>query len=107
MPIPPPSYLDDIITQYGGYPTGKMKLIDIMQSHCINSDAVDALLRDDYETFISERKKSVITEFKTTGFVQNLIDYAYKSYELRKSDFECYLGSGHADNPEFDIPAFL
>lgn len=71
----PSAYLEEIITQYGGHQAGKKKLIEIMQSHCINSNAVDALLQDDYETFISERKKTIISEFKTTGFVQNLIEH--------------------------------
>ena len=70
----PSVYLEEIITQYGGKTAGKKKLIDIMQSHCINAEAVEALLKDDYETFIIERKKSIISEFKTTGFVQNIID---------------------------------
>lgn len=70
----PSIYLGEIITQYGGNTLGKKKLIDIMQSHCLNSEAVEALLRDDYDTFILERKKTIISEFKTTGFVQNIID---------------------------------
>ncbi len=70
----PSIYLEEIITQYGGKTSGKKKLLEIMQSHCINAEAVEALLKDDYETFILERKKSIISEFKTTGFVQNLID---------------------------------
>ena len=45
-----------------------------MEGHCMNAEAVEALLKDDYETFIIERKKSIISEFKTTGFVQNIID---------------------------------
>jgi hypothetical protein len=70
----PSVYLQEIITQYGGNTVGKKKLMDIMQSHCINPEAVEALLRDDYEVFILERKKSIIAEFKTTGYVQNIID---------------------------------
>jgi phosphoribosyl-AMP cyclohydrolase len=45
-----------------------------MQSHCINAEAVDALLKDDFTTFFNERKKTIMYEFKTTGFVQNIID---------------------------------
>jgi len=70
----PSVYLDEIIKQYGGGTAGKKKLVEIMQSHCINVDAVDALLKDDYDTFFSERKKTIMHEFKTTGFVQNIID---------------------------------
>lgn len=70
----PSVYLDEIIKQYGGGVTGKKKLVEIMQSHCINAEAVDALLIDDYQSFFNERKKTIINEFKTTGFVQNIID---------------------------------
>lgn len=70
----PSVYLEEIMTQYGGGVTGKKKLIEIMQSHCINAEAVDALLKDDFPTFFNERKKTIIYEFKTTGFVQNIID---------------------------------
>ncbi|KAB0650377.1 DUF262 domain-containing protein [Acinetobacter bohemicus] len=70
----PSVYLRDIITQYGGGAIGKDKLLDILKGHAINSKAVDCLLGDDYLGFIEERKKAVRFEFKTTGFVQNLID---------------------------------
>jgi hypothetical protein len=70
----PSVYLEEIMMQYGGGVTGKKKLIEIMQSHCINAEAVDALLKDDFLTFFNERKKTIIYEFKTTGFVQNIID---------------------------------
>jgi hypothetical protein len=70
----PSVYLREIIDQYGGGSAGKNKLVGIMQSHCINHEAVEALLKDDYETFIAERRRSVIFEFKTTGFVRHIID---------------------------------
>jgi hypothetical protein len=70
----PSVYLNEIIKQYGGGTIGKKKLIVIMESHCINEAAVEALMKDDYSLFINERKNSIISEFKTTGFVQNIID---------------------------------
>ena len=70
----PSVYLKEIIKQYGGGTIGKKKLIVIMESHCINEAAVEALLNDDYSLFINERKNGIISEFKTTGFVQNIID---------------------------------
>lgn len=70
----PSIYLQEIIKQYGGGDIGKNKLIEIMQSHCINEQAVEALLRDEFEVFLNERKKTIINEFKTTCHVQNIID---------------------------------
>ncbi|MBP7306996.1 MAG: DUF262 domain-containing protein [Saprospiraceae bacterium] len=70
----PSKYLEQIIREYGGNQSGKRKLIEIMHSHCINEKAVEALLRDDYNTFIYERRNSIINEFKITGFVKNIID---------------------------------
>jgi hypothetical protein len=77
----PSVYLDEIIKQYGGGINGKKKLVEIMQSHCINVEAVDALLNDDFDAFFNERKKTIMYEFKTTGFVQNIIDQQPSDYE--------------------------
>lgn len=70
----PSVYLNKIMTQYGGANTGRQKIIDVMRDHAINEDALNALLEDDYFKFIEERKKTLKYEFKTTGFVRNLID---------------------------------
>ncbi|MFV5381707.1 GmrSD restriction endonuclease domain-containing protein [Acinetobacter towneri] len=70
----PSVYLNKIITQYGGGDTGKNKLIDVMRDHIINKAGLEALLMDDYFKFIEERKKMMKNEFKTTGFLRNLID---------------------------------
>ena len=45
-----------------------------MRDHIINKAGLEALLMDDYFKFIEERKKMMKNEFKTTGFLRNLID---------------------------------
>ncbi|WP_295664573.1 DUF262 domain-containing protein [uncultured Mucilaginibacter sp.] len=69
----PSEYLNEIIRNYGGGENGKNKLLSIMYSHCINKIGLDHLLQDNYQGFIEERKKSMISEMKTTGFVRNIL----------------------------------
>ena len=70
----PSKYFAEIIKQFGGTEEARQKLIAILNGHAINEEALDCLLQDDYHGFIEARKKSLKAEFKTTGFVHNLVD---------------------------------
>lgn len=70
----PSKYFAEIIKQFGGTEEAHKKLMEILSGHAINEEALDCLLRDDYHGFIDERKKALKAEFKTTGFVHNLVD---------------------------------
>lgn len=70
----PSVYLNDVMVQFGGGEDARKKMISLLEPHAINEKAFDCLLRDDYLNFIEERKKELKYNFRTTGFVQNLID---------------------------------
>ncbi|MFH7765266.1 DUF262 domain-containing protein [Acinetobacter sp. BSP-28] len=69
----PSEYLKDIMSFFGGGDHARQKLLNILEGHVISEKAFDCLMRDDYLSFLDERKLSFKFEFKTTGSVHNLV----------------------------------
>ncbi|GAB2978613.1 DUF262 domain-containing protein [Mucilaginibacter puniceus] len=68
----PSDYLNEIITHYGGGQDGKKHLINNLNSHYISEEGLNFLLKDDFNGFIDERRKSIAFHMRTTCFVRSL-----------------------------------
>jgi len=70
----PSDYIGDLAKEYGGGDLGVQKVADLLRDHCIGEKSFQALLEDDYNTFIEERQKDFTREFLTTGKIPHILD---------------------------------